>query len=122
MRLRLTLEDTSDGYAVLSEVEIQQRLHPRDYERRRLQIAKYILATGCTLREAAEVFGIHNSNVYRAVAPILGHPYSDLPEVWRENKRVAPERARATVARRARWQAHAGVGRKGEGESGESSA
>lgn len=104
MRLYLTLDDTSDGYAVLSEVEIQQRLHPRHYERRRLLIAKYILETGCTLREAAEVFGIHNSNVYRTVAHMLGHPFGDLPDVWKENKRLAPDRARATMKQRRRMQ------------------
>lgn len=102
MRLRFTVPDTSDGFAVLQEVEIQQRLHPRHYERRRLQIAKYILTTHCTLREAAQVFGIHNSNVCRAVAPILGHPFTDVREVWKANKRLAPERARATMARMAR--------------------
>ncbi len=97
MRYTRTYLDTCDGTAVLGEEEVTVPMHPRDYERRRTAIARYILETHCTVRQAAEVFGIHNSNVYRAVAGLLGHPFGDLPDVWRENKRLAPERARATM-------------------------
>jgi hypothetical protein len=90
------------GLQEFHEVEAD-KLGPVERARRNRAMAQYILASGCTIRQAGEIFGIHNSNVYRAIAPLLGSPYSDVrEEVWPYNKAVSLERA--TAARKARKQ------------------
>jgi hypothetical protein len=39
------------------------------------------------VRQVAEIFGIHNSNVYRAIGGSIGGIYSDVQDSWKQNKK-----------------------------------
>jgi DNA invertase Pin-like site-specific DNA recombinase len=69
--------------------EVEDETRPKSVEaqlRRRRAIAKYIIESGASTREAASVFGINQSNVYRALAGLMGSPYSDVQDIWLANK------------------------------------
>lgn len=83
------------GLQEYHEVDGPRPLTPVERERRRRAMAKYIAETGATVREVASIWGIHNCNVYRALAGLLGSPYDEVHEVWRDNKAVSLERANA---------------------------
>jgi transposase len=46
-----------------------------------------IVDEGLTVRQVAEIFGIHNSNVYRAIGGSIGGIYSDVQDSWKQNKK-----------------------------------
>jgi len=54
-----------------------------------------------TLRQVAEIVGLHNSNVYRRLAGRLGRRHREVVLVWIANKAASLERANA--ARRLNW-------------------
>lgn len=84
------------GLQEFKEVEVGGKPTPRQYERRRYLIASMIVDEGLTLRQIADVLGIHNANVYRAVVGRVGGKFSDIPSAWAGNKRLAGPRAHAT--------------------------
>ena len=61
-----------------------------DYSYRCVEIAKYILKTGCTVRMASNIFGVSKSTVHKDVTeklkeinPVL---YSSIRKVMEKNK------------------------------------
>ncbi|HYG59563.1 MAG TPA: hypothetical protein VD902_15985 [Symbiobacteriaceae bacterium] len=78
------------------EIEVDTS-RPGQAQRTRLlnSIEDYIADGYATLRDAAAVYGCHNSTIYRRMAYRMGRRHDEVTLVWTYNKAVSIERANA---------------------------